>query len=595
MHRQKTHAGFTTILYSRATDLASEPKSIKISSQNQAVTDLNRTLSPQKITCLALTVVAAGFALRLYGLGRESLWYDELLQLDIAQGPLGQLAPRLRGHSGVPLDYIISHFWIMLGRGDAWVRVPALVAGVLSVALAYRVGRALLGYPTALIFSLLLALSPFHIQYSQEARPYALVVLGGLLLVYGFWQLEQTGRWRYAIALQVGVLIATLAHIFALVLIVALLLFLAVDGLFFRRGRHTLLTTVALLGSLLLPLLVFVGMGWFDVLFYSSREFTRALVEPGQGLSAKNPALPPQIVLDNRFFKDDIFSPLAGSSAGWGIAVIGGLAVAGAIALAALKKWRTLLLLVLWLLLPPLVIVPFLMYRQTFFAPRYIILSLPALLLLVTAGLMGLPGAVAHTGRPKLAAGLGLVLAAGLLLAWGGNLFDYYRLPHKENWHLVADFIAANANPNDAVIAVHAEPTLNWYYPPAAAVPNTYNKLATIKQKVAQSRRAWVILSIFSAEYDARVKAWLSEQHAVRLTLDPVIAVYYLGHNVPPNQLLTEIQSFALPVNAALYASLARENRHRPNVARRYWHLAIAHAPNPATRARYQAELDALK
>ena len=51
--------------------------------------------------------------------------------------------------------------------------------------------------------------------------------------------------------------------------------------------------------------------------------------------------------------------------------------------------------------------------------------------------------------------------------------------------------------------------------------------------------------------------------------------------------LLPEIEGFVLPVDHVLYASLARENRHRPAIARRYYQLAIEHVPDVDTRAEY--------
>ena len=116
----------------------------------------------------ALAVVALGFALRLYALASESLWFDELLQLDISQGPLAGILPQLPRHTAVPLDYLITHFWIMLGRQDDWVRLPAVVFGTLTLPLAYRLGRTLLGQHEGLLVMLLLALSPFHIHYSDD-------------------------------------------------------------------------------------------------------------------------------------------------------------------------------------------------------------------------------------------------------------------------------------------------------------------------------------------------------------------------------------------------------------------------------------------
>jgi hypothetical protein len=144
---------------------------------------------------------------------------------------------------------------------------------------------------------------------------------------------------------------------------------------------------------------------------------------------------------------------------------------------------------------------------------------------------------------------------------------------------------------------VNTEFTLNWYYPPANAAANAFDTLEAIQNTVAQADRSWVILSFFSTFLEddfLKIRAWLSEQGAIQLTLDPVITVYYLGPNVPPPQLLEEIRSFALPPDHALYASLARENRRDPAVARRYYELAIEIAPDEETRAAYRAALELL-
>jgi hypothetical protein len=95
---------------------------------------------------------------------------------------------------------------------------------------------------------------------------------------------------------------------------------------------------------------------------------------------------------------------------------------------------------------------------------------------------------------------------------------------------------------------------------------------------------------------DTNIKARLGdgEQGAIRMELDPIITVYYLGDHVDKEQLLQEIQGFALPVDHALYASLAQENRRNPDIARQYYLLAIQHAPDEETRADYQAAMEAL-
>jgi len=56
-------------------------------------------------------------------------------------------------------------------RSEAALRSLSLLAGLISIYLLYLLGRALLGAGVGLISAALLALSPFALYYSQEARP----------------------------------------------------------------------------------------------------------------------------------------------------------------------------------------------------------------------------------------------------------------------------------------------------------------------------------------------------------------------------------------------------------------------------------------
>ncbi|NJN99711.1 MAG: phospholipid carrier-dependent glycosyltransferase [Anaerolineales bacterium] len=208
-----------------------------------------------------------GFALRLYALGSESLWYDELLQLDIAQGPLSGILPQLPRHTAVPLDYFMSHFWILLGRQDSWVRLPAVMIGTLTLPLAYGLGRRLLGRSEGLLLMALLALSPFHIRYSQEARPYALVVLGVVLTVYALWQYRASRRRRYLVMLQIGVLIFAMAHLFALVIFLPFVLWAGLDFIQARPRFAAARTLGALVGTGTVALVILLALGYGGALF----------------------------------------------------------------------------------------------------------------------------------------------------------------------------------------------------------------------------------------------------------------------------------------------------------------------------------------
>jgi uncharacterized membrane protein len=546
-----------------------------------------------------LALIALGFALRLHALSRESLWFDELLQLDIAQGSLSAILPQLPRHSAVPLDYLISHFWILLGRQDDWVRIPAVIIGTLTLPVAYQLGRSVLGNPDGLLLMALLTLSSFHVHYSQEARPYALVMLGVVLTGYAFWRFRETLRRRYLMLLQVGVLTFALAHLFALLIFGPLLLLVTIDFIFTQQRKRVMQVVVALVGTGLVALGVLLSLGWGSALYYSSREFGKAVVEPEkfsvEASEKPNQGAGPQV--NETFIKDQILGPLGAGAAEPSLWLFNGLVSLGFIYLLIQKRYQLSLLLTLWLILPIVAIVAFLVYRGTFYAPRYIISTLPAYLLVLTVGLLALPRWLKCAEPKWVSLGVFLLLSGLVLTASTWDLTELYRKQTNENWRLVAKFLAQNTQPDGAIIVVNAESTMNWYYPPARAEVNSFDTLSAIETKVAQSRRSWVIVSVFSnylGEEALKIRAWLGEQGAIRLVFDPVIDVFYLGPTASPPQLLQEIQGMALPVDHALYASLARENRRDPTVARRYYELAIENAPDEETRAEYQAALDAL-
>ncbi len=547
-----------------------------------------------------LALILLGFALRLSHLATESLWYDELLQLDIAQQPLREILPSLPSHAAVPLDYITSHLWILLGRQEYWVRLPAALLGTLALPLAYQLGRRLFDRATGWVVMLLLVLSPFHLHYSQEVRPYAWLILGVMLAAYGYWLLRRRWRWRDFILMQIGVIIFSLSHLFAVVIFGPWLIFAVVDVLF-NNNRHRRPATKALLalvGSGAVALLILLLIGWGPTFIKVTTVTAKAALGievSAQEAKIDNNSSPPDV--NWHFLRYEILTPLGAGGQEATLQLINGLAGLGLIYLIGRRRFKLALFVCLWLILPIVAIVGFLVHRNEFFATRYIFSTLPAYLLLVSAGLLALPRWL-RCARPRWLSWAALLIIGGIvLLNFSDGLDRYYRINEKEDWRLVNRFLAQNAGPEDAIIAVNAESTLNWYRPDHYAPPDTFDDLANIQARVNRTERSWVIMSIFveyMGEQADQIRAWLGEQGAVRLQLDPLIAVYYLGPTASPDQLLTEIQGFALPVDHRLYIGLARENRRRPAIAAQYFRLALESAPNEQRRAEYRAEMEAL-
>jgi mannosyltransferase len=130
---------------------------------------------------LLLVLLLAAFALRLYELTRQDIWWDEARNIDVALRPLLQVAtaPELDIHP--PVYFWLLHFWTQLtgiapGQEPISVafatRFLSVIAGVIGVALLYplaeRAGGALAGLCAITIG----ALAPFWLAESQETRMY---------------------------------------------------------------------------------------------------------------------------------------------------------------------------------------------------------------------------------------------------------------------------------------------------------------------------------------------------------------------------------------------------------------------------------------
>ncbi|MFO7536447.1 MAG: glycosyltransferase family 39 protein [Chloroflexota bacterium] len=147
---------------------------------------------------LGLLITGVGFALRLHNLGGDSLWLDEMLTIWTADGGLASM---LAAPTHPPLTYILTAVSMALaGSSEFAVRLPALIAGTLSVPLCLKLGRVIRQPQAGLWLALLLALSPFHLKYAQEARHYALLLLLTLLsfiLLFRAMQQPRRTTWFY--------------------------------------------------------------------------------------------------------------------------------------------------------------------------------------------------------------------------------------------------------------------------------------------------------------------------------------------------------------------------------------------------------------
>ena len=132
---------------------------------------------------LVLTLFA--FALRVYHLGSPPLLWDEGWSIGLSRLPLGEIARITALDVHPPLYYLLLKGWLILGPHEFVTRFLSVLAGVLSVPLAYQAGRAWRGAGVGLLAALYTAVAPPLVYYSQITRMFALCVLFLFLAAYG--------------------------------------------------------------------------------------------------------------------------------------------------------------------------------------------------------------------------------------------------------------------------------------------------------------------------------------------------------------------------------------------------------------------------
>ncbi|MCP4167639.1 MAG: hypothetical protein GY759_17360 [Chloroflexi bacterium] len=134
---------------------------------------MTRFTKTQRLGLVAILLLA--FALRLYRLGVESLWYDETVSALLASKPLASMWAHTAGDIHPPLYYGLLHLWTGLTSSSEFtLAFMSLWFGMATIPLITYLALQLYGPRTGVLAALLVAVNPFSIWYAQEVRMYSL-------------------------------------------------------------------------------------------------------------------------------------------------------------------------------------------------------------------------------------------------------------------------------------------------------------------------------------------------------------------------------------------------------------------------------------
>jgi mannosyltransferase len=489
---------------------------------------MSKHLDLGKIAIIAITILA--FALRIYHLGHQSIWYDEGVSIYYSCQSLKDLLVSASADNHPPLHYLVLHFWLKLaGQSEFSVRLLSLISGVLSIPLLFRLGQELFDQRVGLLAAFLLSISPFHVWFSQEARMYTLAVLFSLASVYIFALCfeERSGSARrcllpsYVIASALGLY----THFYvAFIILFENVFFLAwwILGQIKRETpnvKHHESTSPEFtnLRTWLLAQLgiVILFLPWAR--FAATRYVTDATYWEG--------VLDVLTATKDTFIAFSVSHTLGGKAAELTTSGFVVLAAAGVLASLWERNSRSqdsigvripsALWLVLAYLLVPMGALLAISYHRPKFAPRYLLPALPAFYLLVAAGVGKLVSGYtrARSSRPVGVTALMALLCSlsFVSVASASSLANYYfdEKYARPDFRSVAEYISSHAEAEDAIILVGGFmlPAFNYYYQgdlpvypiPEGLVVSTREPLdyraAEQLNSIAQGRdRLWLVL-----------------------------------------------------------------------------------------------------
>jgi uncharacterized membrane protein len=453
-------------------------------------------------------VLLLAFALRCYHLDYQSLWRDEVDALRFSLLPSSELLQTFtRGGWNGPLYFPLLRLWIAAaGQTEFALRFLSLLGGMLVVPLAYALGYSLGSRRLAALSSLLPAVSPYLVWYSQEVKMYALLTAGALLSWYLYLRALRARVWVFWVGYVLITSLCMYLHLLAvfLVPVQASVFLLRWDSC--RAARRPWLAAMA---ALILPYLPFAR--WEIPLLFSSfrtghpfyplsRILTILLQAFTLGVTPR-PAL-------------RLISPFQSPRT---LSVHIGLVVPVFLFLAGLLLYqgrRSLQLVLCWLLLPP-VATYLVSLGMPIFSVRYLIWIVPAFLLLLGMGLL----AVREQSRLLFA-----LCLAGLLLFDVQSLYVQSHVPVKSDFRQAASHVRAHRSPDEPILFLipYIRHTFEYYYGPAdpwLGSPNTNSGLTPeeVDQRLAEdlgdAQSVWLVWS--EAElWDERglVVAWLESR-----------------------------------------------------------------------------------
>ena len=433
----------------------------------------------------AYGLIGLGFMLRLYQLDDIIIEKAEMTNIVwyIRKGLVAVLTENkaLNNH---PLTALSGYLTSALGYESLFaLRWPAVVIGVITVAVVLRLARDWFGRRDGLLAGLLISLSAYHVTLSQQARGYAGLVGFTALAFFLAYRAVQTGQKRYWAGFVIASILNIYAHLYGVIAVAVISLIILELRLKQRLGRQAVGQAIRSAAAPLIVTLAVIYLAAFGLYLPMLADMvsvagqTNQFRESDLRRAAGNTAIetvqaavwesirPFNLARDSdrlhlndptlQYGPFDRLAALAEGRFGFYFGL-------GTFLLGLIFSWpkfrQPVSICLVWLLLPFVIqVVGYFILPGAYFRGRFLAFIYIPYLLLMGRGWPGLADWLANHVSPRyprlksLAGGLGWLGIGGLVWLNSVWLITFYSAARQEGWGEIAAHIRQNLQPNDLI------------------------------------------------------------------------------------------------------------------------------------------------
>ncbi|MDE0638231.1 MAG: glycosyltransferase family 39 protein [Candidatus Poribacteria bacterium] len=221
---------------------------------------------------LLVCIVSIGALLRFWNLGQWSFWIDEVLtvldaeEFSLSNSPIN------------PIPYIAAKFSVFLsgklsfiidGSGEWNSRLIFCIAGIISIPIVFSLGKHLYDGRVGLLAATFVALSNWHLFWSQNARSYIFTFLFAALTAWFFYRSLENDSTLLTICALFFCICLILSHLLAAAIVPALAVY-AILQLLEERNRKRWINLLLFFMPFTIPVLMlalpqirgYISSGW---------------------------------------------------------------------------------------------------------------------------------------------------------------------------------------------------------------------------------------------------------------------------------------------------------------------------------------------